>query len=124
MGKSTPWGPAERTEQVAPGIVFFSTASHGGYRLSQTRLAEMPDYLRDARHITGPWFEEDCEAALVVLAFPEDFPEGAADRAAESVARWFPRTLEAHKAAKEKQAFADDCQKVIDETKAREGGEL
>lgn len=70
----TPWGAAQGTKQVSEGIVQVWTASHGGYRLSKTALEAMPEALRNARTYAGAgWYEEDCDWALVALAFPQHF---------------------------------------------------
>ena len=71
---STPWGYADLTAQIAEGITFHSTPSHGGFLLSHDRRQEMPERLRN--HPTfagGNWYEEDCDAAYVVTAFPQFF---------------------------------------------------
>jgi len=45
-GDSTPWGVAYEREELAPGIVEVSTASHGGILLSKELQAQMPAHLR------------------------------------------------------------------------------
>ncbi len=65
----TPWGPSQSSREFAPGIVFYSTASHGGYELSPARWAEfasIPHFAHWSR-----WLEEDCDACLVYLRWPE-----------------------------------------------------
>ncbi len=37
MSIRTPWGKAQTTEVLAEGIVFYSTASHGGFKLARPR---------------------------------------------------------------------------------------
>lgn len=76
---STPWGQSDFVDVIAPGITFYGTSSHGGFLLSPERLAEMPACLRkrSTGYCPANWFEEDCEAALVILAFPQFFPERA-----------------------------------------------
>ena len=81
MGPS-PWGPIEKVTEIATGIKFVSTLSHGGFHVSAERMTKMPDNLKDkrrfARHAERDgegWFEEDCEVYLVVLAFPEEFSD-------------------------------------------------
>lgn len=88
----TPWGIADSAERIADGITFYTTPSHGGVGLSAARQRDMPDALR----VEGGWYEEDCDYALVVVAFPDEFPAGASDRAAESVANWQPERFEKH----------------------------
>lgn len=65
----TPWGPSQSEREHAPGIVFYSTASHGGYHLSDKRYADFCKIPHFA-HWTQ-WLEEDCEACLVYLRWPE-----------------------------------------------------
>jgi hypothetical protein len=75
---STPWGTPDRVEQVAEGIVFVSTMSHGGFYLSADRNAKVSLAWRrgsfNGRAMDG-WYEEDSDYALVVLSFPELFDE-------------------------------------------------
>lgn len=61
---NTPWGESQVTEVVADGVLWVSTASHGGYRVSAPALNAIPHEWRTFDH----WYEEDCEA-LIVLAF-------------------------------------------------------
>ncbi len=72
----TPWGYADETREIAPGNVFYSTPSHGGYRLSVDRLASVSasDRAYAAKRLNGwgdSWYEEDCAAAIVVVTFPQ-----------------------------------------------------
>ena len=83
----TPWGTADDRHVIAEGIVFYSTPSHGGVRLSDDRLAAMPAALKDFRPWAGlPWFEEDSDYSVVVLAFPEFFTPSMVASAARMVA--------------------------------------
>lgn len=82
---STPWGQPDHVDHVAPGIDFYSTPSHGGYHLDLERQAHVKRTLPTFRPFAGaPWYEEDCDAAVVVLMFPEAFP-GRRESAAEAV---------------------------------------
>lgn len=65
----TPWGQSQHEREHAPGIVFYSTSSHGGYGLSSQRYADfckIPQFQQ-----WSPWLEEDCDACLVYLRWPE-----------------------------------------------------
>jgi hypothetical protein len=74
MKTYTPWGDPQHIKIVAPGIVEYSTASHGGMHLSASRLAAMPKQFAGFKPFAGPgWFEEDCDIVVVMLAFPKDF---------------------------------------------------
>jgi hypothetical protein len=42
---NTPWGPAQRAAEIAPGIVFYTTATHGGIRLDSEHQKKIADIL-------------------------------------------------------------------------------
>lgn len=93
----TPWGPAVSVEQIAPGIVFVETASHGGFYLDETRNGQVPGHWRRAsfnRRALDGWYEEDCDACLIVVAFPQEFPAEALPRAKLCFDRWFKPKLQ------------------------------
>lgn len=66
---STPWGPAQTSELYSKGVVFHSTAGHGGFHIDAGRNEAMHPALRNE----DGWYEEDCEWAKVATAFPELF---------------------------------------------------
>jgi hypothetical protein len=76
QGPHTPWGVAESATVFAPGIVFYTTASHGGFYLAPERnaalLAKFPGFRRFSGSVG--WYEEDCDWSAVALAFPDAFP--------------------------------------------------
>lgn len=82
---NTPWGKATNKTEIVSGIVFYSTSSHGGFKVSKERLAVMPDALVNP----DGWYEEDCEYCKVVLAFPEHFTPEERDTAARAFKYWF-----------------------------------
>jgi hypothetical protein len=85
--RSTPWGREQTRREVAEGITFYSTASHGGYHLSPERFAKFREYFPDFGLWAGdPWFEEDCDAALVVVTFPDLFTDEQVYNAVEGIA--------------------------------------
>lgn len=92
----TPWGLADSCKAVAPGIAFFSTPSHGGYRLSPERnaavLAKLPGF-QTFCGVPG-WYEEDCDWAAVALTFPEYFPAEAV-KVAAAMANYLQRRKDA-----------------------------
>lgn len=73
---STPWGPAQTTHEEHPGLIWVSTASHGGFHLDRNRMAafrrRFPFF---STYAGGPWFEEDQDWAAVVLAFSDEFTD-------------------------------------------------
>ena len=70
----TPWGSSQHQKKVTEGIVFYDTASHGGYKLSNEKINEMPAELKNIKPWAGAgWYEEDCDWSIVVLSFPEFF---------------------------------------------------
>jgi hypothetical protein len=70
----TPWGMSQDVENIGPGIDFVETAGHGGIRLSADKHADIqkrfPNFETFA---SGPWYEEDCDICVVVVAFPQYF---------------------------------------------------
>ena len=72
---NTPWGPSDHQTHVAPGIVFHSTPSHGGYHLDAKRNAQVLAKFPGFRTFCGSvgWYEEDCDWAAVALTFPDLF---------------------------------------------------
>jgi hypothetical protein len=68
-GAGTPWGLAQIAEKYGEGIVYYSTASHGGFHLDDARNASVHSLYRNS----GGWYEQDCEWAKIAHAFPERF---------------------------------------------------
>src|ERR1043165_8377945 len=72
----TPWGQPDTTREVAPGICFYSPPRRGGYYLTPDRSQTFRAFFPDFRLFAGdPWFEEDCDAALVILTFATEFSD-------------------------------------------------
>lgn len=69
--KSTPWGLSDSATEVAEGITIYTTATHGGIHLAAKRNARVPEYMRRS----GGWYEEDCEFAIAVAVFPDEFKD-------------------------------------------------
>lgn len=84
----TPWGAADHSEQIAPGIHWHSTPSHGGFYLSPDKNKLVPLNVRRAtfngQGLRG-WYEEDCDWSVVVRFFPEHFTGRAARQRALDV---------------------------------------
>ena len=73
-----PWGKIQSTQQIAPGITKYSTASHGGYHLTPDLNSKVPELLRKATFGglgEKGWYEEDIDWAIVVYVFDEHFDE-------------------------------------------------
>ena len=93
--RHSPWGMPHGWKMIAPGIWQCHTASHGGWWLTDERLAAMPDELM-AQNWNGKqaFWEEDSDWALVVRAFPDEFNDemrGYAEKdrlARERTAAW------------------------------------
>ena len=86
LPRHTPWGDIHDQREHAPGIVNVSTAGHGGFWLSAERLAEFRAVFPDFDPYAGePWFEEDEDWAVVVLAFPDMFDDESTWTAVEAV---------------------------------------
>lgn len=101
MTVHTPWGTAQHSERYAEGVIFYSTASHGGFHLDEKKLAEMPTALRAIKPYAGEgWYEEDEDWTIVALAFPELFTDWDVHCAVRTAyARWrgkerFPEAIQ------------------------------
>lgn len=90
---SSPWGAVQHITQIAEGIVSVSTASHGGIKVSDERLALMPENMRSTTYSGGGWFEEDCDWCLVAVTFPEAFSDVVMKDARDTFAACFPHLV-------------------------------
>ena len=70
MKKYTPWGKVQDAQELAPGIISYSTAGHGGIWLSAKRRAAL-NYDKSFLG-TDEWWEEDCDWAVPYYAFAAD----------------------------------------------------
>lgn len=90
LSKDTPWGKAEEINEIADGIVSYSTASHGGYFLATSRNSKVPLCLKKSTFgqlgLDG-WYEEDCDWAIVVFTFPQYFEHAHLKTAMETLKR-------------------------------------
>src|ERR1700733_7454301 len=94
----TPWGRSDRCTELAPGIVFASTPSHGGFRLHPEMNARVPAEWRDASfngNGRSGWYEEDCDWSLVALTFPELFSNADLVAAKRTFDGWIAKKLAA-----------------------------
>ncbi|WP_434730682.1 DUF7007 domain-containing protein [Rhizobium binae] len=66
MSASTPWGGSQMAVLYVEGVVAHMTSGHGGFHLSTDRNAKVHPLLRK----DTPWYEEDCEWAIVAFSFP------------------------------------------------------
>jgi hypothetical protein len=87
---NSPWGLIQQVTQIAEGIWQVSTASHGGLKVSDQRLAAMPAQQRTTPYSHDGWFEEDLDWALVAVSFPEAFRPEDVVMARQSLAQYYP----------------------------------
>lgn len=86
MATTTPWGPSQHSEKLAPGIMRYSTAGHGGVRVCKTRNAQV----HPAWRIESGWYEEDLDWAIVAYYFPDAFPTVDGNRVKAMLKSWYP----------------------------------
>jgi hypothetical protein len=91
MTASTPWGGSQMAVIYGEGVVAHSTAGHGGFHLSADRNAKIHPLLRK----DSPWYEEDCEWAIVALSFPELFAGYERSIAEKTIRNTWPHAWEA-----------------------------
>lgn len=85
MKLDTPWGNPDGIRAMGRGVLLVSTASHGGIFVPDDLLHAMPAALKCNFYGGGNWFEEDCEWALVCLAYPELFAAASWPCAAQTI---------------------------------------
>ena len=91
MRLATPWGMSQGATIYAQGIVFHSTASHGGFKLDRARNAGLHPALR----IKGGWYEEDGDWARVAAGYPDLFTDREKASADKTLRDWEPDAWEA-----------------------------
>lgn len=110
MSASTPWGGSQMAVIYAEGVVSHMTSGHGGFHLSTERNAKVHPLLRKDM----PWYEEDCEWAIVATSFPDLFTAYERSMAEKTIRNTWPdvwekihcRTLaEGESWAKDRRAF-------------------
>ena len=89
---NTPWGRSDYKEDIAEGIVFFGTPSHGGFRVYSKQNKQIPEYMRNA----DGWYEEDCEWSKVAIIFPQYFKVTEQNDAVNTLKNWMPDIYEKH----------------------------
>ena len=87
----TPWGPSQSEEQIADGIVFHSTSSHGGIHLDADRNARV----HPAWRADNGWYEEDVDWGIAAITFPDLFPPNQVERAKSALMSYRPDAYEA-----------------------------
>lgn len=87
VGGPSPWGPIESVMVIDSGICAVTTAGHGGIWVKDDKLREMPWELRCLKSKYAPpgWYEEDCDWAIVVAAFPHLFSDADCHAALETI---------------------------------------
>lgn len=89
---NTPWGLSQSATTIAPGIILYTTAGHGGIHLSPERMRELPAHLHkhNAAYCPMNWFEEDREIALVIAGFPQYFSPEQISAAQKTIEQYYP----------------------------------
>ncbi|MBS3651880.1 hypothetical protein KEU06_25055 [Pseudaminobacter sp. 19-2017] len=88
---NTPWGPSQGATVYADGVVFHSTAGHGGFLLSPDRNRKVHQSIR----VTGGAYEEDEAWAIVAFSFPHLFTAFERQAAEKTMKDSFPDAWEA-----------------------------
>ena len=90
MSVSTPWGGSQMAVIYAEGVVAHMTSGHGGFHLSEDRNAKIHLLLRNET----PWYEEDCEWAIVAISFPHLFTDYERSIAEKTIRNTWPDAWE------------------------------
>lgn len=87
----TPWGIADDAREIAPGLTFYTTPGHGGFLISETLFRTLPMEVQGTSTFAGGrWYEEDCDAAIIVAFLPHLFEAQDVERSRESLKSYKP----------------------------------
>jgi hypothetical protein len=89
-GPITPWGNADMREIFTDDVSFYSTPSHGGFRVSGKTLQRIPKHLQRGCAQWNGWFEEDCDWAIVAWYLTELFDAADRDHALNTIQNYLP----------------------------------
>lgn len=87
---NTPWGPSQGATLFAEGVMFHSTASHGGFHLTPRRNCSIHPALNRPKG----FYEEDAEWAAVAQGLPELFTTRERRQADETIRHHWPEAWE------------------------------
>jgi len=118
----SPWGRPDECDEIAPGIWRVFTPSHGGFIISQQRRDRMPPVLRDFQTFAGGnSYEEDCDWAIVALAYPDHFTREQL-ACARQVFGAFKGSDSKYAAVAAAYPFTDEDERVMAEIRVRRAG--
>lgn len=81
MPKFNYWGQPQEQEEVLDGITWVSSASHGGFVLSDERFKKMPEWTKSVGYgASEGCFEEDCNQVLVLWYFQDEFKNSVSNK--------------------------------------------
>jgi len=101
-GTMTPWGESQGAVKVCPGVVFYSTARHGGVSISRGMAKYLTRYtMKEAiKYGNSFWFEEDVAYALPFYELIKALPSlstrikavggGDENTLKKYIERWYP----------------------------------
>lgn len=87
---NTPWGPSQGATLYAEGVLFHSTASHGGFQLTPRRNC----CIHPALCRPKGFYEEDAEWAAVAQGLPDLFTTRERRQADETIRNHWPEAWE------------------------------
>jgi len=97
----TPWGKTNHVYDHGDGVIFTETARHGGFRIERKHYLEacarenVPVFPKAGGQAGNfVWFEEDCDWAFAVIAFPHVFDEETRKGADATLRNWYPEQWE------------------------------
>jgi hypothetical protein len=98
---NTPWGKSDFSEKLISGITFYSTPSHGGYKISKKRWDSLHPVYKTVFNNNEQWFEEDCDWCLLYLAFADEIRPIKGDKmiviAEDTAKSMFPNAYKQYK---------------------------
>jgi hypothetical protein len=90
-GAKTPWGAADGVTVYDPGVMFYSTPGHAGFKVYKKLNQLIPEHYRNE----NGWYEHHCEWAKVAVTFPHLFTDLERRPAEKTLKNYFPEAYEA-----------------------------
>jgi len=85
---NSPWGKPDVVNKIAHGITELITPSHGGLKLSSSRMKVIEEKFPTLTPCAGAcWLEEHCDYAFAVVTWPENWEPKIVAAAVRSVSQ-------------------------------------
>ena len=93
VGAHSPWGTIDHSTKFDKNIFLVGTPRHGGFKVYAALNKKIPEQFRRS----GGWYEEDCEANIVIHFLRKFLPERFQSLDTGTALRyWYPAACAKH----------------------------